>query len=105
MIQRMANPATSKLKVQPDIIYMNMSTLICWYMRNCVSSPVSLCNDDRRWYFGFKRTRSSNDKLAPDQTIILGLQIFLDHRSLSSIDQNILMTTFWLHSDLNLTTF
>ena len=62
MIQRMANPATSKLKVQPDIIYMNMSTLICWYMRNCVSSPVSLCNDDRRWYFGFKRTRSSNDE-------------------------------------------
>ena len=62
MIQRMANPATSKLKVQPDIIYMNMSTLIRWYMRNCVSSPVSLCNDDRRWYFGFKRTRSSNDE-------------------------------------------
>ena len=29
---------------------------------------------------------------APDQTIILGLQIFLDHRSLSSIDQKILMT-------------
>ena len=31
--------------------------------------------------------------LAPDQTIILGLQIFLDHRSLSSIDQKNLMTT------------
>ena len=30
--------------------------------------------------------------VAPDQTIILGLQIFLDHRSLSSIDQKILMT-------------
>ena len=29
--------------------------------------------------------------VAPDQTIILGLQIFLDHRSLSSIDQKILM--------------
>ena len=28
--------------------------------------------------------------VAPDQTIILGLQIFLDHRSLSSIDQEIL---------------
>ena len=28
---------------------------------------------------------------APDQTIILGLQIFLDHRSLSSIGQKILM--------------
>ena len=30
--------------------------------------------------------------VAPDQTIILGLQIFLDHRSLSSIGQKILMT-------------
>ena len=29
--------------------------------------------------------------VAPDQTIILGLQTFLDHRSLSSIDQKILM--------------
>ena len=29
--------------------------------------------------------------VARDQTIILGLQIFLDHRSLSSIDQKILM--------------
>ena len=29
--------------------------------------------------------------LAPDQTIILSLQIFLDHRSLSSIDQKILV--------------
>ena len=29
--------------------------------------------------------------VAPDQTIILGLQIFLDHRSLSSIGQKILM--------------
>ena len=28
--------------------------------------------------------------VAPDQTIILDLQIFLDHRSLSSKDQNIL---------------
>ena len=28
--------------------------------------------------------------VAPDQTIILGLQIFLDNRSLSSIDQKIL---------------
>ena len=27
--------------------------------------------------------------VAPDQTIILGLQIFLDHRSLSSIGQKI----------------
>ena len=31
--------------------------------------------------------------VVPDQTIILGLQIFLDHRSLSSIDQKILMTS------------
>ena len=30
--------------------------------------------------------------VAPDQKIILGLQIFLDHRSLSSIDQKLLMT-------------
>ena len=30
--------------------------------------------------------------VAPDQTIILGLQIFLDHRSLNSVDQKILMT-------------
>ena len=30
--------------------------------------------------------------IAPDQTIILGIQIFLDHRSLSLIDQKILMT-------------
>ena len=30
--------------------------------------------------------------VAPYQTIILGLQIFLDHRSLTSIDQKILMT-------------
>ena len=29
--------------------------------------------------------------VAPDQTIILGRQIFLDHRSLSSIGQKILM--------------
>ena len=39
------------------------------------------------------KTRSSKDECSTgDQTIILGLQIFLDHRSLSSIDQNILMT-------------
>ena len=29
--------------------------------------------------------------MAPDHTIILGLQIFVDHRSLSSIDQKILI--------------
>ena len=29
--------------------------------------------------------------VAPDQTIILGLQIFLDHKSLSSIGQKILI--------------
>ena len=29
--------------------------------------------------------------VAPDQTIILGLQIFLDHRSLSLIGKKILM--------------
>ena len=29
--------------------------------------------------------------IAPDQTIILGLQIILDHRSLSSMGQKILM--------------
>ena len=30
--------------------------------------------------------------VAPDQIIILGVWIFLDHRSLSLIDQKILMT-------------
>ena len=30
--------------------------------------------------------------VVPNQTIILGLQVFLDHRSLSSIDQKFLMT-------------
>ena len=29
--------------------------------------------------------------VAPDQTIILGLEIFLDHKSLGSIDPKILM--------------
>ena len=29
--------------------------------------------------------------VAPDQTIILGLEIFLDHKSLSLIDQKILV--------------
>ena len=32
--------------------------------------------------------------VAPNQTIILGLQIFLNHRSLSSINQKILMTLY-----------
>ena len=32
--------------------------------------------------------------VARDQTIILGLKIFLDHRSLSSIDQKIFMTLY-----------
>ena len=32
--------------------------------------------------------------VAPDQTIILGLLIFSDHRSLSSIGQKILMILF-----------
>ena len=32
--------------------------------------------------------------VAPDQTIILDLEIFLDHRSLSSKDQNILWSEF-----------
>ena len=38
-------------------------------------------------------TGSSKDErsVAPDQTIILGLQIFLGHTSLSSIGQNILI--------------
>ena len=35
--------------------------------------------------------------VARDQTIILGLKIFLDHRSLSSIDQKILMTPHLMH--------
>ena len=39
------------------------------------------------------KTRSSRMNVATDQTIILGLQIFLDHRSLSSINQKILMTS------------
>ena len=30
---------------------------------------------------------------APDQTIILGLHLFLDHRSFCSIDQKIFMTS------------
>ena len=38
------------------------------------------------------KTRSSRMNVATDQTIILGLQIFLDLRSLSSINQKILMT-------------
>ena len=47
-------------------------------------------------FCGFKRgllvqTRSSKDRCSTDQTIILGLQIFLDYRSLSSIGQKILM--------------
>ena len=33
--------------------------------------------------------------VAADQTIILGLEIFLDHRSLSSIDQKNLDDTGW----------
>ena len=45
-----------------------------------------------------KRYSAEQDHLrmnvAPDQTIILGLQIFLDHRSLSSIGQKILMILF-----------
>ena len=39
------------------------------------------------------KTRSSRMNVATDQTIILGLQIFLDDRSLSSINQKILMTS------------
>ena len=38
--------------------------------------------------------------VAPDQTIILGLEIFLDHRSLSSIDQQILMTQSCFYFEL-----
>ena len=39
------------------------------------------------------QTRSSKDEYSTgNQTIILGLEIFLDHRSLSSIDQKKLMT-------------
>ena len=46
-------------------------------------------------------TRSSYDECSTgDQTIILGLQIFLDHRSLSSIGQKILMIL--PHSSLSL---
>ena len=37
------------------------------------------------------KTKSFKVNVAPDQAIILGLQIFLDHRSLSSIGQKILM--------------
>ena len=41
-----------------------------------------------------EKTRSSED----DQTIILGLQIFLDHRSLISIDHKMLMTQIFVVS-------
>ena len=37
------------------------------------------------------KTRSSRMNVATDQTIILGLQIFLDHRSSRTLDQKILM--------------
>ena len=39
-------------------------------------------------------TRSSKDECRTGSTIILGLQIFLDHRSLSSIGQKVLMILF-----------
>ena len=38
--------------------------------------------------------------VAPNQTSILGLQIFLNHRSLSSINQKILMTPQLVHGGL-----
>ena len=42
--------------------------------------------------------------VAPDQTIILGQHIFLDHRSLSSIDQQILMTMMgWMDVEIFIT--
>ena len=47
-------------------------------------------------YFAARLFKRKQDHLrmnvAPDQTIILGLQIFSDHRSLSLINQKILMT-------------
>ena len=41
-----------------------------------------------------KRSKHDHPRMnvAPDQTIVLCQQIILDHRSLSSIDQKILMT-------------
>ena len=49
-------------------------------------------------YFAARLFKRKQDHLrmnvAPDQTIILGLHIFLDHRSLSSIDQKILMSSY-----------
>ena len=48
------------------------------------------------------QTKMKQDHLmmnvAPDQTIILSLQIFLDQRSLSSIDQKMLMTQIFVVS-------
>ena len=48
----------------------------------------------RKWYFGLRNKIAASSiqeqdhprmNVAPDQTIILGLQIVLDHRLLSSI--------------------
>ena len=54
----------------------------------------------RKWYFGLRNKIAASSiqeqdhlrmNVAPDRTIILGLQIVLDHRSLSSKGQKILM--------------
>ena len=61
--------------------------------RKHLKEPVKFRNKTRFFIFVFINEQDHlRMNVAPDQTIILGLQIFLDHRSLSSIDQKILMT-------------
>ena len=70
-------------------IYVGESfSLLDTEQRNEITFPSDTKNTIS-WKFLSKDECSTGD-----QTIILGLQIFLDHRSLSSIDQKILMTFF-----------
>ena len=63
----------------------------CW-LKDVPQTPLSQANNEPR-YQDIKKTRlSKNECSTDDQTITLGLQIFLDHRSSRTIDQKILMT-------------
>ena len=62
-------------------------------LKNSYSCNFGMCLRfwSQLYFLGWKQDHLRMN-VAPDQTIILGRQIILDHRSLSSLDQKILMT-------------
>ena len=81
---------------QKDNLTYNVLTRCALALMDISKAPITGWQPEAKVFWQKMHFHVKQDHLrmnvASDQTIILSLQIFLDHRSLSSIDQKILMT-------------